>query len=159
MAITEGRLLARVRHANVVAVYGADRIDGQAGIWMELVEGETLHQRLATRGPLPAGEVTDTGVAVCAGLAAVHAAGLVHRDVKAQNVMREHSGRTLLMDLGAGAEDADPRARLEGTPMYLAPELLENGRATVASDVYAVSVLLHVLSTGRYPAEGESIDD
>jgi Tol biopolymer transport system component/tRNA A-37 threonylcarbamoyl transferase component Bud32 len=158
-AITEGRLLARVRHPNVVAVYGADRLDGQAGIWMELVEGQTLHERLAAHGPRPEAEVVETGAAVCAGLAAIHAAGLVHRDVKAQNVVRDRAGRTVLMDLSAGEEDAEPRARLEGTPLYLAPELLEGGRATVLSDVYAVGVLLHVLATGVYPVAGETIDE
>jgi hypothetical protein len=158
-AVTEGRLLARVRHPNVVAVYGADRIDGQAGIWMELVDGETLHERLAARAPLPDAEVVQTGIAVCAGLAAIHAAGLVHRDVKAQNVVRDRAGRTILMDLSAGQEDAEPRVRLEGTPLYLAPELLEGGRATVLSDVYAVGVLLHLLATGVYPVTGDTIDE
>lgn len=158
VAITEGRLLARVRHPNVVAVYGADRIDGQAGIWMEFVEGATLHECLVADGPFAPTAVVEIGRAICAGLAAVHAAGLVHRDIKAQNVMRESTGRTILMDLGAGEDGADPTHRLEGTPLYLAPEVLEGGRATVASDLYAVGVLLHLLATGSYAIFGETLD-
>lgn len=159
VAITEGRLLARVRHPNVVVVYGADRIEGQDGIWMELVEGETLRHLVAREGPLSAHDVAKVGAAVCNGLAALHAAGLVHRDVKAQNVMRDRNGRTILMDLSGGLEQSSPDDNLEGTPLYLAPELLEGARATVASDIYAVGVLLFFLLTGRYPVEAASVDE
>jgi len=158
-AIAEGRLLARVRHPNVVSVYGADRIDGHAGIWMELVDGGTLRDLVELGGPLPPDEAIRIGVAVCSGLAAVHAAGLMHRDVKAQNVVRDRDGRTILMDLSAGHDEANPDDRLEGTPLYLAPELLEGARATVASDIYAVGVLLFFIVTGRYPLTSSSIDD
>lgn len=158
-AITEGRLLARVQHPNVVAVYGADRIHGQAGIWMELVEGGTVRELVAQQGPLNAGAAREIGVAVCSGLAAIHAAGLVHRDVKAQNVVRARDGRTILMDLSVGQDDSDGTTGLEGTPMYLAPEVLNGSRATVASDLYATGVLLFYLTTGRYPLTATSLED
>jgi len=158
-AITEGRLLARVQHPNVVAVYGADRIHGQAGIWMELVEGSTVRDLIAQRGPLTARAALDIGIAVCSGLAAVHAAGLVHRDVKAQNVVRDGDGRTILMDFSVGQDDSGAGEGIEGTPVYLAPELLEGSRATVASDVYATGVLLFFLVTGRYPLTATSLDE
>jgi Tol biopolymer transport system component/tRNA A-37 threonylcarbamoyl transferase component Bud32 len=158
-AITEGRLLARVQHPNVVAVYGADRVNGQAGIWMELVEGSTVRDLVAQQGPLTAPAALQIGIAVCSGLAAVHAAGLVHRDVKAQNVVRDRDGRTILMDLSAGQDDSGRDDRLEGTPVYLAPEVLDGGRATVASDLYAAGVLLFFLVTGRYPLISTSLDD
>jgi tRNA A-37 threonylcarbamoyl transferase component Bud32/tetratricopeptide (TPR) repeat protein len=142
-----------------VVVYGADRIQGQDGIWMELVEGETLRDLVAREGPLPAHGVAEIGAAVCSGLAALHAAGLVHRDVKAQNVMRDRNGRTILMDLSGGQEQESPDDGLEGTPVYLAPELLEGARATVASDIYAAGVLLFFLLTGRYPVAATSVDE
>src|ERR687890_818934 len=77
----EGRMLARVRHENVVAVYGADLIDGVAGIWMELVHGRTLDTIVNATGPLGARDAAAVGIDIAKALAAVHAAGLLHRDV------------------------------------------------------------------------------
>ena len=87
--LQEARRLARVRHAHVVEVYGAEEHDGQVGLWMELVRGESLEQIVAARGPFGAAEAGVIGQDLCAALAAVHKAGLLHRDVKAQNVIRE----------------------------------------------------------------------
>ena len=158
MAIEEGRMLAKVRHPNVVTVFGADRIDGRVGVWMELVRGRTLEQELLDRGPLPADEVQAIGRDVCAALDAVHQAGLVHRDVKAQNVMRETGGRIVLMDFGTGREHADESApELAGTPLYLAPELIDGAQATPRSDLYSVGVLLHHLATGSFPVPGTTL--
>src|SRR5262249_50567281 len=154
-----GRLLARVRHPNVVTVYGADRIDGRAGICMEFVDGHTIREQIDAGSPFASGKAASVACAICSGLAAVHDAGLVHRDVKAQNVVEDRSGRTILMDLGAGLETDVFDGRLEGTPVYLAPELLNGGRATVASDIYAVGVLLFYMLTGRYPVSGRSLED
>src|SRR5262249_42437792 len=88
----EGRMLARVRHPNVVAVYDVGEHEGRVGLWMELVRGATLEELLRSRGPMSAGEAALVGQDVCRALAAVHAAGLVHRDVKTANVMREVGG-------------------------------------------------------------------
>ena len=100
--IQEGRLLARVRHPNVVTVYGVDEYEGTVGLWMEWVEGLTLTQVLAARGVLGGQEAALIGIDVCRAVAAVHKAGLLHRDIKAHNVMREADGRVVLMDFGAG---------------------------------------------------------
>lgn len=158
-AIAEGRLLARVSHPNVVAVYGADRIHGEAGVWMEYVDGQTLYRQIVSGGALQSAAAIAVGVAVCDGLAAIHAAGLIHRDVKAQNVIRDRSDRTVLMDLGAGHDGATGNDGLEGTPLYFAPELLAGGSATVASDIYATGVLLFFALTGRYPVTATSLDE
>ena len=101
---TEARNLARVRHPNVVTVYGTDQIDGRIGIWMEFVNGRTLGSLLKSNGPYGAREAAGIGVDLCRALAAVHAAGLVHGDVKAHNVMRAAGGRTVLMDFGTGKD-------------------------------------------------------
>ena len=100
--LDEARALARVRHPNVVTVHGADVRDGRVGLWMEFVHGRTLESWVQAHGALSAGEATTLGVDLCRALAAVHGAGLVHGDVKAQNVMREEGGRIVLMDFGAG---------------------------------------------------------
>ncbi len=100
--IEEGRLMARVRHPNVVTIYGAQRIDGVTGLWMEFVEGRTLAAELAERGPFAEGELIRVGIELCHALAAVHEAGLLHRDVKAQNALRAERGRIMLGDFGTG---------------------------------------------------------
>ena len=92
-AVEEGRLLARVSHPHVITVFGADRFDGRVGIWMELIRGGTLEALVRERGPFSAREAAAIGAELCGALAAVYRAGLVHRDVKAQNVMREAGGR------------------------------------------------------------------
>ena len=156
-ALEEGRLLARVRHPNVVTVFGADRIDGRVGIWMDFIRGRTLHQVLATHGALSAREATAIGLDLCLALSAVHRAGLLHRDVKAQNVMREDGGRIVLMDFGAGRENVDdPPSELAGTPLYLAPEIFAGAPATVRSDIYSLGVLLYHLASGSYPVKGRT---
>jgi serine/threonine-protein kinase len=154
----EARKLARVRHTNVVTVHGADRHNGRVGFWMDFIDGETLAARVA-KGRLSAGEATSVGQEVCQALAAVHRANIIHRDVKAQNVMRAHDGgRIILMDFGAGQFVDDPSfgKRAQGTPLYLAPEVLRGDDATVRSDIYAVGILLYHLVTSRFPVEGRS---
>jgi TolB-like protein/Tfp pilus assembly protein PilF len=155
--IAEGRLLARVRHPNVVTIHGADVADGYLGLWMEFVRGHTLRHIVEKRGPFSPHEALVMGVEVARALAAVHAAGLVHRDVKAQNVMRDEGGRVVLMDFGAGEDTARGQSpRTAGTPAYMAPEVLEGGRATPRSDLYSLGVLLFYLVTGRHPVPGGS---
>src|SRR6185436_11025207 len=154
--IQEGRLLARVRHPNVVTVYGIDEYEGTVGLWMEWVEGLTLTQVLTARGLLGGHEAALIGTDVCRAVAAVHKAGLLHRDIKAQNVMLEAGGRVVLMDFGAGeirTENASADSRVIGTPLYLAPELFERKPATISSDIYSLGVLLYHLMTGRFPVE------
>ena len=146
----------------MLTVYGAESLGGQVGIWTEFIDGHTLDRVLADRGPLPAEEVVAIGLDLCRALGAVHAAGLLHRDIKAQNVMRETGGRIVLMDFGTGHDlEAVPSrgGDLSGTPLYLAPEMFAGGAATVASDVYALAVLLYRLLTGRYPVEGRTLDE
>jgi tRNA A-37 threonylcarbamoyl transferase component Bud32 len=156
----EARKLVRIRHPNVVMVHGADSHDGRVGFWMDLIEGQTLEQRVR-EGRLSAGEATYVGQELCRALAAVHHANLVHRDIKAQNVMRaSDGGRIILMDFGAGEfRNEAVTGRLRGTPLYLAPELITGGAATVQSDIYALGVLLYYLVTSRFPVEGKTLID
>src|SRR5262249_28406981 len=118
-------------------------------------------QMLASHGPFSAGEASLIGHELCSALAAVHHAGLVHRDVKAQNVMREEGGRLVLMDFGAGHKRSDPSIgrRLMGTPLYLAPEVLTGGEASVSSDLYSLGVLLYHLVTNDFPVKGATLTE
>ena len=111
--IEEGRLLARVRHRNVVTIYGAERVGGCIGLWMEFVKGRTLEQVLRDGKQFTADEVARIGVELCGAIAAVHAAGLLHRDIKAQNVMVAEDGRLVLMDFGTGMESSS-RSETDG---------------------------------------------
>jgi eukaryotic-like serine/threonine-protein kinase len=160
-ALKEARLLARVRHPNVVRVHGADVIDGRVGIWMEFIDGQTLTTLLSARGPLGPREAAIMGADLCQALAAVHAAGLIHGDVKARNVMREAGGRTVLMDFGTGKDlRLAPRVTagidVAGTPLYIAPEVFRGEPRSALSDIYSLGVLLFHLVTGEYPVPGRT---
>ena len=158
--IEEGRLLARVRHPNIVTIYGAERIGDQIGLWMELVKGQTLEQILEQGARFTVGEAVEIGIQLCRAISAVHDAGLLHRDIKSHNVMVAEDGRVVLMDFGAGREAGDDSAAgLAGTPLYLAPELLSGQEPTVRSDVYSVGVLLYHLLTGSYPVRAQNLRD
>ena len=156
--IEEGRLLARVRHPNVVTLYGADRVGNRIGLWMELVKGRTLEQMLRDGHAFTAAEVVRIARDLCEAVAAVHAAGLLHRDVKAENVMIADDGRVVLMDFGTGRDVIRAGdATAAGTPLYLAPEVLSGGGASAASDVYSLGVLLYRLLTRSYPVQATNL--
>jgi len=161
--LTEARLLARVEHPHVARVYGVDRHEGRAGIWMELVEGTDLRTLVLEGRPLGARDAARLGRDIADALAAVHAADVVHQDVKPQNVVVRPDGRVALMDFGAGrrrrfTSDAGPRL-VAGSPRYLAPEtLLDNAPPSPASDVYALGATLCFLLTGETPVEGTLVE-
>jgi len=159
--LREGRLLARVRHPNVVTVYGAQQIDNEIGLWMDLVRGRSLAALVQSDGPLSADEATVIGITLCRAVAAVHAAGLLLRDIKAHNVMREGGGRIVLMDFGAGRElrHTAGTAGAQGAPLYMAPEVVTGAPASPASDLYSLGVLLYFLVTGSYPVVGRTLPE
>ncbi len=158
--IPEGRLLARVRHNNIVTIHGAEQIGDQIGLWMELVRGRTLEQQLNQGSVFSAADAARIGGDLCSAVSAVHAAGLLHRDIKAHNVMIANDGRVVLMDFGTGLELADGLiSDLAGTPLYVAPEILEGKPATIRSDVYSLGVLLFHILSGKYPVDGRTVDE
>lgn len=164
--LQEARRLARVRHPNIVTVHGADLHDGRAGMWMEEVRGRTLEERLRHEGPLSAREAALIGIELCGALAAVHAAGLVHGDVKTHNIMREgvpgrsrDAGRIVLMDFGSSHESSSAHAPAPGTPLFTAPEVLAGGRPTPASDLWSLGVVLYRITTGAWPVEAMTVEE
>ena len=156
--INEGRLLARVDHPNIVTIHGAEQIGDRIGLWMELVRGRTLEEMLAHGASFSPAEAVRIGADLCSAVEAVHAAGLIHRDIKAHNVMVGDDGRVVLMDFGTGRERDDPSSSdLTGTPLYVAPEVLGGRPATAQSDVYSLGVLLFHVLTGSYPVLGKNL--
>lgn len=151
--LDEARLLAKVRHRNVVGVFGAAVHDGRAGLWCEWIDGRSLAAQVAADGPFGAEETIVVGRAICRALAAVHAAGLLHGDVKPDNVLRERGGRIVLADLGAGGEPDAVNALLRSaaTPAWLAPEVLAGAMRTPQHDLYALGGLLQFLLDARAP--------
>lgn len=160
--IREARILARVRHPNVVTVFGADRVNGRVGIWMEFLQGETLERVLRSRGTLDPREAALIGSDLCRALSAVHAAGILHQDLKLANVMRAQGGRIVLTDFGLGREsrpspELDPNRAVSGTPLYMAPEVLRGETAGPRSDLYSLGVVLFALVTGTLPVRASSL--
>jgi serine/threonine-protein kinase len=148
--LREARALAAVQHPNIVHVYGIDRHDGRVGFWTDFVRGKTLSIIVVSQGPFGHREAALIGLDVAKALSAVHRAGILHRDIKAENVMREEGGRILLMDFGLSTLP-QRQTDVSGTPNYMAPELFSGGLATVATDIYAVGVLLFYLVSGEHP--------
>lgn len=151
--VREARLAARLSHPNVVRVFDVGKDEGRPFIAMEYVEGETLAELVARPGRLPAGEAARLGMQMCAGLAAAHAAGLVHRDVKPQNLLIGTDGVLKLGDFGIAAGHDGTRLTLAGTVLgtagYLAPEQARGEQVTAAADIYAIGAVLYELLTGE----------
>ena len=150
--LREARALASVHHANIVPVHGIDRHDGRVGFWTDFVHGKTLSTLLREQGILGCREAAMIALDVTRALSAVHRAGIVHRDIKAENVMREEGGRILLMDFGLSTLQQH-QAEIAGTPNYMAPEIFAGSQGTVSTDIYAVGVLLYFLIAGDYPVK------
>jgi serine/threonine protein kinase len=154
--LEEGRKLAKLSHRNIVKVHGAALECGDVGIWMELVRGASLREVVSDSGAMDPAEVVALGKDVCSALAEMHRAGFVHGDVKPDNVMRDDEGRAVLLDLGsARALDCSDASLVSGTRAYVAPEILEGGAPTPASDVYALAMMMFYLLTTRLPRCGE----
>lgn len=158
--LEEARHLANLRHENLLRVYGAEVHHGRVGFWMEFVQGETLEGILRRQGPMDAIEASNVGIKLARALGALHKAGVLHRDIKAENVIREVGGHLYLVDLGAGAADSEDEAiQREGTPSYMAPEVLLEGRSSKSADIYSLGVLLFYCVAGVFPVEGEGVAD
>jgi len=154
----EVRLSLRVTHPNVCRVFDIGEVDGRHFLSMEYVDGEDLASLLRRIGRLPEDKAIDVARQLCAGLAAAHDEGILHRDLKPANVMIDGRGRAKITDFGLagatrGIEGAEAMA---GTPGYLAPEQIEGGALTVATDIYALGIVLYELFTGERAFPGDS---
>ncbi len=159
------QLLAEVRHAREVThpavcrVHDAGEWEGELYITMEYVAGEDLAALLRRIGRMPPDKVLDIARQLCAGLAASHARGVVHRDLKPGNILIDPEGHVRIADFGVAVAPggASGVERMAGTPAYMAPELLHGRGATERSDLYSLGLVLYELATGRLPFEVEEL--
>ncbi|MFC1419599.1 serine/threonine-protein kinase [Streptacidiphilus cavernicola] len=160
--LREARAVAQVRHPSVVGIHDVVEQDGRPWIVMELVDGATLGSVLAAEGPLPPREAAAIGLAVLAALEAAHARGVLHRDVKPDNVLLERgSGRIVLTDFGIarldGSTTLTEQGAFLGSPEFTAPERTEGGTAGPEADLWSVGVLLCAALDGRSPFRRDSM--
>jgi serine/threonine protein kinase len=170
--LREARSAAAITHPNIATVYEVEEAEGRVFLVMELVEGETLHQRLGA-GPLPIPEAVRVGRAIALGLAKAHDKGIVHRDLKPDNVMITRDGDVKILDFGLAKvlAEAGTRSELEnlptelhvtregvvvGTLAYMSPEQASGAQLDRRTDLFSVGVVLYEMVTGRRPFDGST---
>ncbi len=155
----EVRVARLVSHPNVCRVFDIGEVEGMPFISMEYVDGEDLASLLLRIGRLPGDKALEIARKLCAGLAAAHDRGVIHRDFKPQNIMINKRGDVVIMDFGLAAiasELSGAEAR-NGTPAYMAPEQIKGAGVTSRSDLYALGLVLYELFTGRKPYEAKTL--
>lgn len=171
----EAKILASLNHANIGAVYGLEQDDTQQFLVLELVEGETLAEKLVLN-PLPLGVAVPIAIQIAKGLEAAHEKGIVHRDLKPSNVMVNQDGEVKVLDFGLAKPtekaldgDADESPTLTyaptgqrvimGTAAYMSPEQIRGTDVDKRSDIWTFGVVLWEMLTGKRPFEGDSASD
>src|SRR3954453_12978864 len=155
----EAQSVAQLNHPNVVGVF--DYGQGPSGPFtvMELIDGEDLASILRRTGPLPARQAARIAAEVARALAAAHARGIIHRDIKPGNVLVSSDGRVKVTDFGIARAMAEAQMTLPGTTLgsvhYFSPEQVRGETASEASDIYALGIVLYEMLTGRRPWEGD----
>ena len=159
---SEIKLARRVRQRNVCGIHEYGQDGPIHYIAMELIAGEDLKRQLQAHGPLPPGEAWDVAVQIAEGLDAIHHADVVHRDLKAHNIMRDTRGVVRVMDfgiakaLGMAASGATVTGQIIGTPEYMSPEQARGDQIDFRSDIYALGIVVFELFTGSVPFRGET---
>ena len=156
--LAEARNQARLRHPNIVAVYGADTADDRVGIWCDLVPGKTLEQCALESCPWPSTAIFPLLVPLLEALVYIHKRGMIHGDIKPANIMIQPNGEPMLMDFGAARLDNNSAAT-QGSPLFMAPELLAGKKLHQGADVFALGVTLYRILSGRMPWQASSIDE
>src|SRR3954452_18971344 len=156
----EAQAAAGMQHPNIVGIYDRSEWDGTPSIAMELVDGKTLKELVTERGPLPPDVAAGLTEQVLQALGYAHRRGIVHRDVKPQNVIIDHDGQAKVADFGiARAGDTSQMTQagaIIGTMQYLSPEQAEGHPVDRRADLYSVGIVLYELLTGRVPFDGEA---
>ena len=148
--IAEVRIGRQVSHPNLCRIYDLGEVGNQYFITMEYVDGENLASLLLRVGRLPEDKALQVGREICAGLAAAHDRGVVHRDMKPANVMIDGRGRARITDFGLAIVPGEGIAEsFAGTPAYMAPEQLDGAEATEQSDIYGLGLVLYEIFTGH----------
>jgi eukaryotic-like serine/threonine-protein kinase len=153
--LREARLAAQLSHPNIVQVFDVGEEDGKPFIVMECVEGSTLADELKEQGTLDSEDVVDLALQICGGLEHAHAAGLVHRDIKPQNLLLRPDGTVKIADFGIARAAETTRltqmGSVLGTAAYLSPEQALGEEVTASADIYSLGCVLFELLTGRTP--------
>ena len=154
--LREARLAAKLSHPHIIPIHSVDEVGGFVFYVMSYVDGETLAQRVRSRGPLSASDGTRVLREVAWALAYSHAQGLVHRDVKPDNILIEFStGRALVADFGIAAATGDVTGDgVAGTPEFMSPEQALGGNIDARSDIYGLGATAFYAFSGRLPFEG-----
>ncbi|NMK93634.1 serine/threonine protein kinase, partial [Staphylococcus capitis] len=156
----EARAVARLRHPGLVAVFDQGMDGRHPFLVMELIDGGTLRELLRERGPMPPHAVAAVFNPLLGGLAVAHRSGLVHRDVKPENVLISDDGEVKLADFGLVRAVAEAgitsTSVILGTAAYLSPEQVRTGSAGPRSDVYSAGILMYELLTGSTPFTGDT---
>ncbi len=159
----EIRLARRIAHRNVVRTYDLGEVNGMYYLTMEYVEGTSLKQLISSRGRLPVPVALTIGKQLCRALEVAHQQGVIHRDIKPQNIVVEPSGFLKVMDFGIARLANPPKGKglteagmSIGTPDYMSPEQLSGMELDARSDLYAAGVVLFECVTGRVPFEGDT---
>lgn len=155
----EARAMAQLSHPNLVNVYDFSASGDEVFLVMELITGGTLRELLAERGPMPPHAAAAVMRGMLTGLAVAHEKGMVHRDIKPDNVLIDASSRVKLSDFGlvrATAETTQSTDQIVGTVAYLSPEQVNGSPTTAASDVYSAGIVLFELLTGQTPFDGDT---
>lgn len=156
--LNEARTAARLSHPHIVPIHAVEEAEDLVFFVMGYIDGETLGERIRRQGPLSSEANSRVLREVAWALSYAHASGVIHRDIKADNILLEkNSGRALLADFGiAHAADSSEATQLVGTTTYLSPELIEGAHASPRSDLYALGVVGFLAAAGRLPFDGLS---
>ena len=154
----EAQAAAGLANPNIVNVYDVGEDQGSYYIVMELVEGITLKEYIEKKGKLSVREATSIAIQVCMGLAAAHDQGIVHRDVKPQNIIISTDGKVKVTDFGIAraASSNTISANAMGSVHYSSPEQVRGGYSDSRSDIYSLGITLYEMVTGRVPFDGET---
>src|SRR5438046_4740454 len=155
----ELRTARQVSHKNVVRVYDLGESDGRRFMTLEYVDGEDLASLLRRIGRFPQDRALAIARQLCAGVAAAHERGVIHRDLKPHNVMIDGEGDVRITDFGIATAAADAGAAIAGTPQYMAPEQLTGSAASVKTDLYSLGLCLFEIFTGKRAHDARSIND
>jgi serine/threonine protein kinase/tetratricopeptide (TPR) repeat protein len=155
-------ILARqITHKNVIRIFDIGETDGMKFITMEYVDGGDLKSVIVEQGKIPPEEAMNIVRQICHALQAAHAEGVVHRDLKPQNIMMDQNGRVVVMDFGIAHSQESPSmtmtGALMGTPEYMSPEQAKGEKTDARADIFAVGIILYEMLTGRIPFKSNTV--